>query len=296
MSSTVEVRRFLHVNYNCVDLDNLENFYVEVFGLKTVMKSGSTGADGTPFGIYGETAAEAAFVYDHRGGRKSNALELVKWHSPATVGSVYPNPWDRGIQSAAYSSADLDATADKAVAHGGTVVRRSDAWLLLKDPEGVWIEVLLADGPSEARYLRIVCSDLDRSMQWWSNVGFAPTTWQTPSAHEIWPSDGERAVAVEQAMVPTDDSAFGILFTTWTGPTPIGPTYAMPYHQGLYRMAMAVDNVPVAFEALLEMGVARQNYYTFQLPGTKLTAGLTMVFVRDPDGILVELVDRPRQL
>ena len=296
MPTPVEVRRFLHVNYNCVDLDNLERFYVDVFGLKTVMKSGSTDADGTPFGIYGPTASQAVFVYDHRGGRRSNALELVKWIDPPTVGNVYPDPWDRGIQSVAYSSPDLDATALRLVELGGSVVRRGEGWLLAKDPEDVWIEVLYAPGPSEARYLRVVCSDLERTMAWWSGIGFATADLATPPAHEMWPSVGDRAIVTEQPMVATDDSSFGIVFTTWSGPAPIGPTYAMPYHQGLYRMAMAIDDVPGMFDSLIEMGVARQNFYTFQLPGTKLTKGLTMVFVRDPDGILVELVDRPRSV
>lgn len=132
-------------------------------------------------------------------------------------------------------------------------------------------------------------------MRWWAGIGFRTTTLETPPADAIWPSVGVRSIDAEQAMVPTDDPTFGIVLTTWTGPTPEGPTYAMPYHQGLYRMAMAVDDVHVAFDSLLEMGVARQSVYTFQLPGTKLTNGLTMMFIRDPDGILVELVDRPRQ-
>jgi hypothetical protein len=46
----------------------------------------------------------------------------------------------------------------------------------------------------------------------------------------------------------------------------------------------------------MEVGVPRVPPYTFQLPGTKLTDGLTILFIRDPDGILVELVDRPRKL
>ena len=68
----------------------------------------------------------------------------------------------------------------------------------------------------------------------------------------------------------------------------------MPYHQGLYRMAMAVDDIDVTYRALISVGVPRQPPYTFELPGTKLTDGLTIMFIRDPDSILVELVDRPR--
>jgi catechol 2,3-dioxygenase-like lactoylglutathione lyase family enzyme len=296
MTAPVEVRRFLHVNYNCRDGENLERFYVGVFGLKPVMRTTSHESEGLPFGIYGKTASQTVFLYDHRGGRRSNAFELVQWTQPPTFGSVYPQPWYRGIQSAAFSVSDLDAAAASAVELGGEVVRRGDSWLLLRDPEGVAVEVVRADGPSEAKYLRIVVSDLERSLAWWRQLGFtdAPQLVAVPG-HEIWPAEDGHALEIEHGMVGTDDPSFGIIFTTWSGPDPTGPTYALPYHQGLYRMAMAVDDVRAAHAALVPLGVPRQPPYTFQLPGTKLVDGLTILFIRDPDLVLVELVDRPRQ-
>ncbi len=145
-----EVRRFLHCNYNCRDVDLLERFYIDVFGLRPVMRTESTGSDGTPFGLYGDTASRTVFLYDHRGGRRSNALELVQWIEPPTFGSVYPDRWYRGIRSAAYTAADLDAVASTVQSSGGAVTRRGDRWLLVRDPEGLPVEVLRADGPSEA--------------------------------------------------------------------------------------------------------------------------------------------------
>jgi catechol 2,3-dioxygenase-like lactoylglutathione lyase family enzyme len=295
MSSLVEVRRFLHCNYNCHDVDALEQFYVDLLGLRVVMRSVSNDSDATPFGIFGNTSSKVAFLYDHRGGRRASAFELVQWVTPATVGSVYSEPWNCGIQSAAYTSADLDATAAAAVALGGTLVRRSPDWLLLRDPEGVAIEVFPADGPSEAKYLRVVCSDLERTAAWWKQLGFTEGDLVLGDGNAIWAGSGDRRVTAESSLVATDDPTFGILLTTWSGPLPIGPTYGLPFHQGLYRMAMAVDDVEAAFTALDGAGVARQSPYTFQLPGTKLTDGLRMMFVHDPDGILIELVDRPRQ-
>lgn len=294
MPSLVEVRRFLHCNYNCRDVGNLERFYTQLFALRTVMSTDGPSSDGTPFGIYADVTSKAAFLYDHRGGRRVNSLELVQWTEPATEGSVYPNRWNPGIQSVAYSASDLDETAATAESLGGTVVRRGDGWLLLRDPEGVAVEVIQADGPSEARYLRIVCSDLERTTAWWSGLGFTEGSLAAVPGDDIWPGDGERRITTERALVPTDDSTFGILFTAWSGPQTTGPTYAMPYHQGLYRMAMAVDDIHASYNALLEAGVPRQTPYTFQLPGTPLTEGLTILFIRDPDNILVELVDRPR--
>ena len=296
MTSPIQVRRFLHCNYNCRDVDSLERFYVETFEMKPVMRSQSDGSDGTPFGIFQTTLSKTSFLYDHRGGRRANALELVQWIEPATIGTVYPNGWDRGIQSVAFSVSDLEATAARAVARGASVVRQGDGWMLLRDPEGVAVEVIEADGRPEARYLRVVCSDLDRTVAWWAQLGFVENpTLVARSGQEIWPGDGERSISAERAIVGTDDPTFGVVFTTWSGPPPVGPTYGVPYHQGIYRMAVAVEDVQASYESLLTMGVARQPPYTFQLPGTPLTNGLTILFIRDPDGILVELVGRPRQ-
>jgi catechol 2,3-dioxygenase-like lactoylglutathione lyase family enzyme len=294
MSTPVEVRRFLHCNYNCTDVDLLDRFYTRLFGLKALMRTENDNGAGEPFGLYGPTATKTVFLYDHRGGRRANSLELVQWKVPLTFGQSYPHPWCHGIQSVAYTAADLDATAASAVELGGTVERRGDGWLLLRDPEGVWVEVVEADGPSQMRYLRIVTSDLDRSLGWWAQLGFVEEQLTAVPGSEIWPAQDGREITAERCVVGTDDSSFGIVFTTWSGPQPAGPTYAVPYHEGIYRMAMAVDDVHAAYETLLEVGVPRVQPYTFQLPGTKLTNGLTILFIRDPDGILVELVDRPR--
>lgn len=295
----VEVRRFLHVNYNCRDVNALERFYIHVFGLKTVMRtdSGEEGTDnGGPFGLFGPIRSDTAFLYDHRGGRRANSLELVQWTQPRTFGDVYPHPWYRGIQSAGFTAADIDDIAVRAAGLGATGVRRGDGWLRFHDPEGLPIEVVEAGGPTQARYLRIVVSDLERSTAWWSQLGFTEQPdLSTVPGDDIWPAEGEHRITAERGLVGTDDPSFGVLFTTWSGGDSPSPTYAVPYHQGLYRMAMAVDDVHAAYAALSAAGVPRQTPYTFPLPGTKLTDGLTILFIRDPDNILVELVDRPRQ-
>lgn len=41
-------------------------------------------------------------------------------------------------------------------------------------------------------------------------------------------------------------------------------------------------------------GMATYPPYTFPLPGTPIEDGLTILFLRDPDDIVVELVQRPR--
>lgn len=290
------VRRFLHCNYNCHDLERVERWYETVVGLKIVMRTSSFDEDGTPFGIYGTTDARTHFLYDHRGGRRTTSLELVQWVRPLTLGGPYPFPWSRGIVAASYTVPDIDAAVLSSAEAGGTVERRGERWALLRDPEGTAVEVVAAEGPPEALALRVVCSDADRTRSWWTeHLGLveAPQLLRVPGS-TMWPAVDGHSLVAEHGLCGPDDPSFGVVLTQWDGPPPAGPTAAAPFHHGLYRIATAVDDVDSSFDTLSASGVARQPPYRFQLPDTPLTDGLKIIFLRDPDGILVELVERPR--
>jgi catechol 2,3-dioxygenase-like lactoylglutathione lyase family enzyme len=293
---TVECRRSLHTNYNCTDIPQLERWYTEVFGLQVLMRSGGKDSPTDAFGIYQPTTSETSFVYDHRGGRRATSLELVRWIDPPTTGNPYPRAWDRGIQSYGYQVADVGGVVERAVAGGGQLVLRAERAALLRDPQGVAVEVVEgAVEQTEASHQRIVCADVDLSVAWYTELGFEVAA-QGPAVTgaELWAGDADHAIDKEVPVVGPDDPSFSLVLTHWTGPDPIGPSYAMPFHQGLYRMAIAVDDATAAYEALRATGIAKQPPYTFAMPDTPITAGLTILFIRDPDGILVELVERPR--
>lgn len=75
----VEVRRSLHSNYNCRDIDSLDRWYSALFELKPVMRSESNDTDAWAFGVRKLTHTDTLFLYDHRGARRSTSLELVAW-------------------------------------------------------------------------------------------------------------------------------------------------------------------------------------------------------------------------
>src|SRR5690606_16306251 len=135
-------RRFLHCNYNCVDLGGLERWYTELFALRPIMRSDTTDTDGRPFGMHVGMDNLTVFLYDHRGARVATSIELVGWRNPPTVGRAYDEPWYHGLQSFAYRVADLEPVLAAAVALGGTVVRRVGDAALLRDPEGLNVEVV----------------------------------------------------------------------------------------------------------------------------------------------------------
>jgi catechol 2,3-dioxygenase-like lactoylglutathione lyase family enzyme len=292
----VECRRFLHTNYNCRDLAGLEGWYTRVLDLKPVMRTSGTGTSAEAFGIYEPTSSETVFLYDHRGGRQATSVELVHWLSPPTSGLPYPFAWNHGIQSLGFAVGDIDWIAARAQDEGGRIMRRTAQAVLVRDPEGVAVELVGAgtDRP-EAHHVRVVCADVERSVAWYEQIGMAAVgdDGATPG-FDLWEGDGDHELTREVAMTATDDPTFSLILSGWTGPAPAGPSYAMPFHQGLYRLAIAVDDVSAAYRALRDVGVARQPPYTFALPGTPLSGGLTILFIRDPDGVLVELVERPR--
>ena len=57
---------------------------------------------------------------------------------------------------------------------------------------------------------------------------------------------------------------------------------------------MAVDDVRESAKRFRAEGLAGYAPFHFALPGTKISEGLTILFFRDPDGIVGELVERPR--
>jgi catechol 2,3-dioxygenase-like lactoylglutathione lyase family enzyme len=296
MPAATEAMRNLHCNYNCVDLDGLEQWYTELFSLRTVMASESRDGDASSFGLFGPSSSNVKFLYDHRGARRTTSLELVEWLSPATWGKPYEHPWDWGIQSVGFAVPDIDAVVAKMASLPGSIVHRTEKALLLHDPEGVNVEVFAADIESaEQRYLRMVCSDLERTTNWWSSLSYAESAdFVTVPGAEFWPGDDEHQIVAERAMSAPDDPTFAMLLTSWSGPVPVGATYGMPFHEGLYRIALAVESVDTAFEQLQAAGLAIQPPAHHDLKGTPIKEGLTILFIRDPDKVLVELVERPR--
>jgi len=152
-------------------------------------------------------------------------------------------------------------------------------------------------GEAEAHNMRIVVQDLSKTMDWYANLGYTVSADAivVPGA-QLWEPDGDHRLTAETAMVGTDDPTYSLIFTTWSGPPPVGPSYGAHFHHGVYRFAVAVDDVYEAYENLRDGGVATYPPYTFELPGTPISEGLTILFIRDPNGILVELVHRPRSI
>ncbi|EUA23632.1 VOC family protein [Mycobacterium xenopi] len=174
--------------------------------------------------------------------------------------------------------------------------------VLVLDHDGAVIE--LADrsagvGPGRATFdgIRIAAIDASATAGFLTAIGFAelqPLTRTKVSAEQLAPggSTGLVDCMVARFGLPEDGEQFSLTVvqhpdTARHDPVPWGGN-----RQGLYRCALRVENLEKAL-SLLPNSVERQGEPVWcQLPGTKID-GLYIAFLRSPDGVVFEFVERP---
>jgi len=301
-ASTTQVTRFLHVNHNCVSIPASRELYTSLFGMREVMYNESTDADGGLMDMPGILDSAVSFLYDRRGARRSPSLELVEWGArPGLARHRYAQPNEVGMQAVAYTvpslAAVLSAVEAAGLATGSVSLAGADA-LLFADPDGVNVEVYEDTSLEHAasRHLRLTVSDLDRSRGWYESIGFVtqdqsgeqPCTWVVPGTDV--PVAG--SVRTARVAIPGDGS-YAIELTQWVTPASHGSPKQGGADQGLFRMALAVEDTRESRAALIAAGwpyVGEPKCH--QLAGTPLP-DLWITFTKDPDLITVELVQRP---
>ena len=292
----VQVHSLLHTNLNTVDLAAAARFYADVLDLRPGMKTARTAAEGRALGVAGTPVTECWFLYDHRGPRTAPAVEVLEWETPATTGAHPAEPHHIGISSLGYAVPSLDRLRERAAQHGRSwtelaawpVHGRATAAARTTDPDGVPIELTERAGQAPVfSHLRINVTDLDASIAWYERLGFtAKATARSAQADD--------AVLSYASLVTDGDPSFSLELTQWEDPKGTGQAASPAYHRGLYRIALGVDDVNAAYEQLsLTAGEPLSPPEFVELPGTRL-GGVTVLFLRDPDNVVVELVGRSR--
>ncbi|GAC1402046.1 MAG: hypothetical protein NVSMB60_17950 [Mycobacterium sp.] len=310
MGSDDLARRFLHVNLNCESLDGTERLYAGAIGLSARMRTDRTvPTDGTILGMDGETYCETAFLYDSRGGRDGCALEAIEFQTPALKRDSSTDPTRPGIRSALMWVADLDAAATVLRDAGVTVGEPIDGLIsgvksvLAIDADGVVIE--LAQAPSDVDAskgalfsgVRISAISAQATAEFLGAIGFAevePSTTVPISGDQLVPHGSAEAIecVVSRFALPEDGHRFTVSVvahpdSSWEEPVPWGGN-----RQGLYRCALRVESVDKALAALPRSVEVRGDAVWCPLPGTKID-GLYIAFLRSPDGVVFEFVERP---
>ncbi|MCV7150126.1 VOC family protein [Mycolicibacterium pyrenivorans] len=292
-------RRFLHVCLNIRDFDRSRRFYGDALGLRLAMQTDAARSeDAAVLGIAGPTSSRASFMYDWRGPRSSSALELVEWMDPPTEGRPYDDVSIPGLHAFAVSVPSLKGMSDRIVAAGGTVLRERGASvfatnsadaILLRDPDGANVEVVEDDCPtSTVLGIRATCADLDSSIAFYETIGFKIVN--NPRVGEfIWGTG--KAVTLG---LPEDDGGFALCLTQPDGSARQGDSYKSAYHSGFTRMALRVDDAEETRSQMVSKGLALRGPFPVSLGGTAVQ-DLRISGVDDPDGTLVEFVDRPKE-
>ena len=308
MGSEELARRFLHVNLNCESLERTERVYGDVLGLTARMRTDAkVPTDGSILGIDGdETFCETSFLYDSLGGRAGCALEAIEFHKPALKADSNSDPTRPGIRSTLLTVADLDATVtalrDAAVTVTGPVdglISGSKSFLAL-DPDGAVIEV--AEAPSDKpgtvfAGIRMAAIDAAATGEFLTAIGFGQV--QAPALVEVAgdqlaPGGSPSAVtcAVSRYTLAEDAHQFSLTVVEHPGTRKAD---AVPWggnHQGLYRCALRVENTAAAMSLVPDSVEVKGDPVWCPLPGTKID-GLFISFLRSPDGVVFEFVERP---
>ena len=307
MDSEGLARRFLHVNLNCESLDATEALYAGTLGLSARMRTDpSVATDGSILGLDGQTFCETSFLYDSRGGRGGCALEAIEYRTPSLKRDPSNDATRPGIRSALLTVADLDGTVaslrERGMAVGAPVEGLISAArsVLLLDPDGVVIEI--AEAPSEkpgALFcgVRIAAINAVKTGEFLTAIGFtevqAPTLVKV-AADQLAPGGSPDLVesGVARYALAEDAHQFSLSVVehpeTRAGePVPWGGN-----HQGLYRCALRVENTETAMALIGDLVEVMGEPVWCPLPGTKIE-GLYIAFLRSPDGVVFELVERP---
>lgn len=298
MASTIDrehsaARRYLHSNLNTSDIDGLAAFLAAALGVQETMRSGGPDfvSDGSVLGYPGKVRSAAAFLYDERGPRTACALELVQWYDPQTTGEPYTDPWHVGIQAVGYSVPDVEQVAQRARGEGAADADGPDfspvvgaRIVTLTIPGGARVDLVHGDA-AQIRHLRQNVVDLDRSIAWYEGIGFAVL--ESPTEVQV---DGR---AVRRAALRLPDEGQRLLLVEVGGSD---RAFVEPYHAGLFRSALAVDD-PAATQQRLraEKIVERSDLHELVLEGTPV-GKLQILITRDPDGVMVEFVGRDRSI
>jgi catechol 2,3-dioxygenase-like lactoylglutathione lyase family enzyme len=293
--SLVQVHSLLHANLNTVDVAAAAAFYADVLGLRPGMKTARTAADGRALGVDGAPVTECWFLYDHRGPRTAPAVEVLEWETPATIGEHPAEPHHIGISSIGFAVPSLEVVRGRARALGRPwselanwpVRGHTTRAARLTDLDGVPVELTELGGEAPVfSHLRINVTDLGASVAWYERLGLT-----AKSTGRVADTGG--AALSYASLVTEGDPSFTVELTQWEDPKGTGLPSSPAYHRGLYRIALGVDDVQAAYGVLAPGSPGLPVPEFVELPGTRL-GGVVVLFLRDPDGVVVELVGRSR--
>jgi len=287
-------RRFLHICYCCADDLEVADFFVDGLRLKQVMRTTDEYGPGTILGLDYDVRSIGNFVYDRRGPRVSPAIEIQGWYDPKPVGEPSTDPYEVGIKALGFAVSSVDDAVERLVKMGCSIVNDGSSPIdtrhaALIDPRNVTLELVedatLGDDESQMHHLRVTVGNLDESLPFYEMLGFAVTN-RTPFEYGY--------VRGELAQLRLPDEPFEVRLVQYDEPASHGHHYPEPYHAGIFRAALGVDDTRASYDYLTGTGaVFDRPPMQVELSGTPVP-DMWITFISDPNGIPYEFVQRPR--
>jgi predicted enzyme related to lactoylglutathione lyase len=291
------------------DAERAFAFYHEVFGIELARSPFAGGAADVPEPI--RPAAQAGsdpLVWDltnthgarfrtvfMRAPGTSFGLELSEFFDIARSDRA-PNAWDPGAVTFTINVRDLDAAVARLKSRGAPVVTLGAApvttpagrAILVRDPDGCLIEVRQGGVPETS--LNITVASLARAREFYETLlGFAVTGTHAASAAELRLRglSGGRLTEVSMTIPGTAIHVVLSEFTLPSGTTPARFDWKLQ-DVGSPQLQLEVTNLDALIERTKSAG------YRFLSVGAKpiQRAFGRFVFAIDPDGVLVEFVER----
>ncbi len=296
-------RRFLHICYCCADDQEVAQFLVDGLDMKQVMRTTDQYDSGAILGLDYDVRSVGNFVYDRRGPRTSPAIEVQGWYDPTPVGEPPADGFHLGINALGFAVPSLDSTIARLTALGCSVIAdgtsptdgRSAA---IRDPRNVTLDIVedasLDDGESQMHHLRINVASIDESLPFYEMLGFQVLA-RDPFTDGTF-AGVKGTVEAQIASLRLPDEPFEVRLIEWTTPASHGTHPTDPFHAGIFRAALGVDDTRASYDYLTGTGA------TFDRPPMQVELSGTAVpdmwitFISDPTGIPYEFVQRPRSI
>lgn len=291
--------RLVHCCYNSDGDAQTLRFLRDGLGLSAVVTAGVCTYDAGAFGDFGLVRAQLSLVFDERGPRTGAGIELQACIEPPAQGMPYDSIGTPGIQAFGLEVPDVDAAVERAIEYGGTKSDCSGADLdrvlgasgavSVRDGRGVTFDLVRSEsgaGPVRVRHLRLTCRDVDTSARWYQAFGAIDQS-QACTGSEV-----DRSETSWRRLRFTGGDC-ELILSEWPD-APVGEPYGGPSHRGIYRMALAVDDMSSAVQRMESAGMTLSRPpQRLTMEGTKVPPMLA-AFYRDPDGVPVELIERGR--
>ena len=290
--------RIYHVNSNCSDLERSAQFY-EALGLRRILRTVPSAAQsGEAFGL-AEVAWDAWMMHSDDG-MEGLSLDLLEWKVPAPTGSPSRLDGEPGFNRLMITTPDLDATVQRALAAGGTLVGgpveveagpERPRLAMVLDPDGVPVQLLDANRTSIAQVV-VNCADIEATMAYYVDVMGLRA--QHPISEMLWTRElfgGDADIRVRATILVDAGSVFTVALIEWLDPAPTGPVRVRAANElGLFRMAWATGDC-VGDEAIIRAAGSEPFAPTGELSVGDDLPLLLVLFWPGPNGECLELIE-----